>query len=277
MERLDIEKFDPTVAELTAMVEASKKDTLVIDLSDKARLEIVHANRMILKNARVTIEKKGKELREDANAYAKAVIAKEKELKAIIEPEEERLAELEDQAKQLLIRQERERKLPERLERFHALNFGITPADELILSMDDVQFETFLSDTLTQKVAEEQARTRAEQEAKQAELNAKERELKEAEAEIMREKELAAAQQKAREEGERKAREAMAREEVAKKADEERKAAQAKAEIEKLEKKKKYVAFLKSHGWTEETKEDFKTEETALGYVLYKKLGIFTK
>ena len=50
----DIQKFDPNVAGLNQMVEASK--VLVIkDADDKAGYELVHQARMGLKNARVSI------------------------------------------------------------------------------------------------------------------------------------------------------------------------------------------------------------------------------
>ncbi|MDR5784095.1 hypothetical protein QCE63_32255 [Caballeronia sp. LZ065] len=56
-----------------------------------------HAAYMVLKNARVAIEKVGKEAREDATAFSKAVIEEQKRLCAITEAEEARLQGLRDE------------------------------------------------------------------------------------------------------------------------------------------------------------------------------------
>ncbi|MFX8160626.1 hypothetical protein ABTL01_19900, partial [Acinetobacter baumannii] len=51
---------------------------------------------MTLANARIAISKAGKEARDDATKFSKAVIEEEKRLIAIIEPEEDRLRGLRD-------------------------------------------------------------------------------------------------------------------------------------------------------------------------------------
>lgn len=78
--------------------------------------EQAHAAMMKLKNTRITIEKRGKDAREDATAFSKAVIAEEKALIGIIGAEESRLCKLRDEwddkieaAKQALIKAEMER------------------------------------------------------------------------------------------------------------------------------------------------------------------------
>ena len=76
---MNIEKFDPTTSELNTLVEKSQLVT-VTDINDTKQMKVVTAARIELKNARVSITKKGKELRDEANKFAKAVIAKEKEL-----------------------------------------------------------------------------------------------------------------------------------------------------------------------------------------------------
>lgn len=111
-----IEKFDPTVAELQAIVEKTKGLT-AIDLKDKLQLEVVRGSRIELKKKRVEIEKYAKSLRDNATAWSKKVSAKEKELIGIIEPEEERLKAIEAEAEQLIIREARMEKLPARRER----------------------------------------------------------------------------------------------------------------------------------------------------------------
>src|SRR4051812_11240258 len=103
---LEIEKFSPTKAELTKLLEASKVLNLP-DLFDQAQLRKVKDARINLRDARVAITKTGKSLREDALKFQKAVIAKEKEFIAIIEPEETRLADFEDAAAKAVQRKAR--------------------------------------------------------------------------------------------------------------------------------------------------------------------------
>lgn len=86
--------FDETKAELTALAKSSERIT---QITNKAGREECHSSLMLLKSRRVDIEKRGKEARDDANKFAKAVIAKERELIGFIAPEEERLQILRDQ------------------------------------------------------------------------------------------------------------------------------------------------------------------------------------
>ena len=76
--------------------ELAQASTSITTITNPAGLDQVHGARMVLKNTRIEIEKKGKAAREDANAFSKAVIAKEKELIAIIQPEEARLQSIQD-------------------------------------------------------------------------------------------------------------------------------------------------------------------------------------
>lgn len=69
--------------------------SIVAVLNDDGREE-AHRAAMNLRNARTSITKTGKEARDDANAFSKAVIAEEKRLISIIEPEEERVFALRD-------------------------------------------------------------------------------------------------------------------------------------------------------------------------------------
>lgn len=282
---LNLEKFDPTVAELTAMV-AETTAVNITDFSDKSQVENVRRCRINLKNARVSVEKRGKELRADAITFQKAVIEKEHELVAIILPEEERLAKLEEEAKTYAVKQERLRKLPERKERFTSeTGLGIGISDEaVILEMDDVQFETYLANAKAHVEAKRLAEQRAEQEAKEAELKrreqelkAKERAAKEAEEAKEREAKRLAELEEARLEGERQAKARLEAEQAAELARVEREKEEAAKAAAKLEKTKKYKAFLEAHGFTDATRGDFKIEETATGYVLYKRLGEFLK
>lgn len=317
METKDIEKFDPTTAELKKMVEATK-DLTATDLADPAQLAIVREKRIEFKKARVNIEKTGKALREDALKFQRDVIAKEKELIAIIEPEETRLAAIEEEAKVLAIRKERIEKLPARKERLSKIAHFEPVSDDFLLELDAVQFEAFFNDATARsnehqrRLDEEKARAaeearleaarkdqeridaeneakRIEQEKKDAELRAREDAIKAEEQRIAHEKEVREAEERAKRETEermkREAEEKAAREkaeaEAKAKAEAEAKAkaeAEAAAEKARREKQEKYRAFRASHGWTAETAADFKEEVMTDGSVhLYKKVGVFTK
>lgn len=303
----ELDKFNPTVAELTLMVEKTKG--LTIDIQDKGQLSIVHTSRIELKNARVKIEKAGKALREEAIAYQKAVIAKEKELVGIIEPEEDRLAAIEEEAEKFAIRKERLEKLPTRKERLLAIPYShhLEPqSDEVLLDMDANAFEAYLNSRTSscfaieqreqQAKIEEEARKhnealvaaqkkidaeniakKAEQDAKDKELADKESGLAEERRKFEQEKEAKAAEEKAREdERVRVAKEAedkrIAEEEAAKKAAEDK----VKADAE-LATQKKFQEFLISVGMTKENMDEFHKIDTGDTIVVYRKVGTFTK
>lgn len=293
METKDIEKFDPTAAELQSLVEKTK-DLSVTDLEDKSKLEVVRTARIELKKTRVKIEKYGKALRDDANKFAKAVIEKEKELIGIISPEEDRLKAIEEEAEKLAIRKERLEKLPARKDRLAALEDGVEITDEELLLMDATAFETYYNHRVADKneadrlKAEEDQRKRdaeakAAAEAKEAEIKEreeaaakKEQELKAEEQRLAAEKEAREREEKARqEERERAEREAKEKEEADRKAKEEaeKKEAEAKARRERAA---KYKQFRADHGWTEETKADYYEQVIDdKKVVLYKKVGEF--
>lgn len=82
-----------TEADLKAMVEEAKT---IIAVNDKVDRDQAHRTGMKLKNARTTITKTGKEARDDATAFCKAVIDEEKRLIAITQAEETRVLALRD-------------------------------------------------------------------------------------------------------------------------------------------------------------------------------------
>lgn len=82
-----------TEDELKAL--AAKSLSITTITNDDGR-EQVHVARVSLKNTRVEIQRLGKEARDDATKFSKAVIAEEKRLIALIEPEEERLQKLQN-------------------------------------------------------------------------------------------------------------------------------------------------------------------------------------
>lgn len=78
-------------AELAELAAKSKR---IVEVTNPAGYQECHAARMVLKNTRVDIQKAGKDARDDATKFSKAVIAKEKELIDMIQPEEDRLQAL---------------------------------------------------------------------------------------------------------------------------------------------------------------------------------------
>jgi hypothetical protein len=258
---LSLEKFNPTTAELTALAERSKK-LVVTDLGDKAQLALVHDYRMELKSARVRIEKCGMAIREDANKFQKAVIAKERELVALIEPEEARLKEIEEKAKNHAVMEERRRKLPERVERLKAVEGDYS--EEWLLEMDDVAFEAefnrfqaAMNERAAAKIAAESRAAREEQEAKEKELREREEKLaaeKRAHDEKVAKEE---AERLAREKEEQEAKERAAREEQEAKEKLEREEKEEAARQAALKAEERFQKFLADNGWTDELAKEF--------------------
>lgn len=190
METKDIERFDPTTQELNLMV---KESALITEKTDPL---VIRDTRLKLKNARIAITKKGKELREEALAFQRAVITKEKELIGIIEPEEERLAGIEELAKKRKEREDRIHLLPMRKEQIEKSGIVFDITDEELLDMDTPIFQSWLNEKISEK-----------NEADRLALEAREREIKEAEERIAREKEMKKREEQAREEEKRLAEE----------------------------------------------------------------------
>ena len=74
----------------------AKQHADIIQVCNKAGRDQVHGAAMALRQERTCIAVAGKQARDDANAFSKAVIAEEKRLIAIVEPEEKRLIALRD-------------------------------------------------------------------------------------------------------------------------------------------------------------------------------------
>jgi hypothetical protein len=78
------------------LIELVKKSESITVIKNVAGREQCHSALMMLRNARVVIEKIGKTAREDATQFSKAVIAEEKRLVAITQAEEVRLQDIRD-------------------------------------------------------------------------------------------------------------------------------------------------------------------------------------
>lgn len=135
--------FDPNIEALQQIVASTSKIT-ADDLSNDVQIALVHDTRIQLRDARVSIEKKGKELRADALKFQKDVIAKEKELLAIITPEEDRLKAIEDEANMIKERAARAALLPMRKEQLIPFSEIEKISDGTILDMDNDQFVKYL-------------------------------------------------------------------------------------------------------------------------------------
>jgi hypothetical protein len=166
---LNIEKFNPTVSQLQEIAKMSKS----VDVTD---LKAVKEVRIKLKTARVEITKQGKAMRDDANAFAKLVISKEKELVAIIEPEEERLEAIEEEAKEKKMREERVALLPVRREQLEAIGDDIIITNDELLEMDTETFSAYKNDRIAQKNEADRLALEAEKRKVQEEADRQQRE-----------------------------------------------------------------------------------------------------
>lgn len=255
MDTTNIEKFDPTTKELNEMVAVSKS------ITEQSEPLVIRTMRLDLKNARVSITKKGKELREEAIAYQKAVIAKEKELIGIIEPEEERLAGIEEIAKKRKEAEDRVHLIPMRRAMLVEKEITTEFSDEELCAFDTNEFVAFVNNLVSiQNENKRIALEKMQAEIREAqEKIAREKEMKERE-EKAREEEKANAEKRlkeAQEEADRRVKEAEARAKAEALALEARKKAEAEAEAKRIAEEKakreadeKYKKWLADNGAT---------------------------
>lgn len=310
MSELNLDQFDPKIAQLNEIVLETKKVT------KESGLDVVKSTRLSLRDTRVSITKKGKELREEANAFSSAVIAKEKELIAILAPEEKRLQEIEDEVKAEEFKKLQLEKLPSRKEKLAALAIEgrvmTAVTDEYLLSLDGDQFEAYYNsvvaernEIIRQMNEEEQAkkeaalkaeedRIKAEQQKRDDEIAAKQAEeqkkIDEANAKIaleqaaiekekqkiQHEKEVAEAAEEARKKALQEVEDKRIADEAAKKAEDERIAKQKIEDEKKAAKNAEYQSFLKGLGVTKENFEtEFKIVKTPTEVQVYKLVGSF--
>lgn len=154
-----IVKFDYNTESLVKVVEESKK----IDLTNIS--EVTDFYRKLVKT-RTTITKQGKSHRDEANAYNKAVLIKEKEYLAIIQPTELEFKKIIDDEKKRKEKEERKKTLPVRKKQLESLEIKIS--DDEILEMNDTQFNSFYSEEFDKKREKELfEKNRIEQEKKE--------------------------------------------------------------------------------------------------------------
>ena len=266
-----IKALDVKEATLRELVQESVE---IVTVTNQAGFSQAQTARMKLRTARVSLEKLGKAAREDATAFSKAVIEKEKQYISILTPEETRLQNLQDEftakieaENQAKIQAEidRKRTIQDAIDELSAnLQFGDTSnsiqlkIDRITsIELDDNVFQERLTEAKTkwndelEKLVEALEQTKEIEKAKADQAAAIEVLRKQEEMErIAREKaEKEVAQERANvEAAEKRERDRLA--EIARKeaevqrAEEERKAKEERAEIEKqrAEEKSKRIA-----------------------------------
>lgn len=119
-----------TEQDLNALVVKSKEITIV---NNPAGRDEAHRAGMTLKNARISIDKTGKKVREDAQAFSVAVIAEAKRLIGVVEAEENRVFALRDNydEKVKAEKEKADRIEKERIDRIHFLISEIAKLPEI--------------------------------------------------------------------------------------------------------------------------------------------------
>lgn len=179
-------KMNVSDQEIAKLVEQFSGLTIA-GVDDKAGYKAVYEARQVVKKTRVGLQKYGKDLREDAQAWAKKVIAEEKRLVAPLETLEGQLQSEEDRidAEKARIKAEAEAKekarVQARIDRLAAYGFAIDV--EHVTNLPDAEFEGVVLEAKAawekeqadkaeaERLAkEEQERLAAEQRAKDEEL-----------------------------------------------------------------------------------------------------------
>lgn len=228
------DEFKPLVAEVERL-KATAETLEVTDENDKRGMKLARETRLTLREIRIGVEKRRKQLKEDYLRKGQRIDLAAKEITKLIEPLEARMLEQEQYAERRLA--ERQAKLQE--ERVADLQALGAPAHMIVQGLGTLTDQEW--EILRKDVEAVQAARLAE--AKRIEEERIAREKAEAEERERKERELAEA--KANAEAERKAREAA---EAAAKAERERAEAErleaerkAKAERERLEAERREV------------------------------------
>ena len=119
---------------LTKLAAGSKQ---LVEITNEDSYKQIHAARMVLKNERVDIAKLGKAARDDANLFAKAVIAEEKRIIGIIEPEESRLYALQKEHDDRAER-ERQEKIQREIDRVEGIQGRITELAGMVAAVQSM-------------------------------------------------------------------------------------------------------------------------------------------
>lgn len=286
---LNLDSFSPKKAELVALA-TELRPTLNITIVDKKTYDMVHSAEMKLASARITTEKQGKALREDAVLFQRAVLDRQKELLAEITPIEDELKakkkaynDEQDRIKQEDINR-KERVLNDRIVQLSQYNF--TPNIITIQDMSNETFGKLLDDVKVDFEEAEKIRiTQIESDRiAREQLIADQKKLEDDKRTFEEEQRIARQAQTDKDnESRRVAQLEQARLQGIKDAEEKAKRDTLQAEVTarenqaRLEKKKKYQAFCELHGYHEGNKEGFRLIPEGNTIVLCRVLWIFTK
>lgn len=249
---MDIDKFDPKIADLQAIV--AKTSVLTsIDLNDETQLAVFAGNQKELQQARLLVTRTGKQLREESTAFSKAVIAREKELLAVIEPEEERLKLIKEQAERAVLIEQRKGMTPFRIKTMKERGLTEAQFPTNIEELDANEFEAHVSLKVTENNELELTKLREEKEKRDKE-----------DAQKQREQDMKDAAERARlaeiDRQEKEKADAILAE---------------KAQAEKLNKEKAYLEWRSEQGWTVATRDDYKQETIGNQVFLWKRIGTY--
>lgn len=255
---LAIDQFSPLVAQLTELAESAKQLPPITSIDDTALIEQKKEKLKELVKGRTTVQKIGKEMRDEANAFSKAVIAKEKEVLAITQPIEEEFKAEFAEVERLKEMEQRKQFLPARKAEMAELGVEIT--DDELLAMESIQYTEFKNAKLQEKLEAERQAIEAEKRAIEEEKQRlqREKELEEARKEAA-EKALAEAENRAKTEAEQKEKARIETERIAEE--------NAKAEAEKMRKNKTY------QDWVATLEEGVKIEREGDTFIAYKEVS----
>lgn len=242
-------KFNPFMEGVKGLV-ATAKDVKVESVKDVAQMKVARETRLALKNIRVDVEKRRKELKEASLMEGKAIDGMANIIKFIIKPVEDQLQNQEDYVKKI-----EEHRIEQLIESRTAklTSLGMDCSDFDLGKMKDEAFDSlFASAEVAHKAkaeAEERERARIEAEriakekaeAERIEAERKERERIEAENAKLR-KEAEAAEKKAKAEKDKLRKEAEAK-------------AKAAAEAAEIERKKQEDARKKAEAEAEKLRQ----------------------
>lgn len=283
MTTLSLDDFNPKKAELTTLADKYRNLTIK-DISDKEGYNAVHEAQMQLRATRVDIEKRGKEMREDATAYQKAVIALERSLTDIISEVEDQLkaekTRIDNLKLEIKLKAEREAReiTDKRIRELAQYNVNI-PLFELE-HMGEVEFIALVQTSRLAYEAqqaemaqasidrEKLGQERAEFEAEKRKMDIEKQAILDEQNKAKREAELAAAKEQVRLQAIADTEARIAREKLLKdQADQ--------AEKQKLEAGRKFKAWLTTNGVTEDNKAEYKVITESNISTLYKVISTY--
>ena len=262
--------INPKEEELNKLVSKTKKITAK-DLEDAKQIEVVSTARKELKKARVELTNLGKSIRDNFTVVQKAIRKRELELIAIIEPEEQRLIAIEQEAKVIAHKKAMLEIIPAWKERLEAIMDNVEVEDDYLLGLDHTSFEVYYNS----RVAGKNERDQFENERIQREndqLMQEEISKEKARLEIER-AELKEETDRLKEESDKieKQKQELQDELIAKKKEEEDQEAAKQISL----KKKEYIEFRASLGYTKENSSEYREENTGDSIIILKEVGVF--